>query len=190
MEVRKPVFNWKDFEISPEEAQKAKNLVEDNQIITTFLAALDLLKEQRRLRTITIDEITKGLIEIATAIEKFIEYTDAFTDLEIKLQINMLEGFIDVLCDSLKTFGQTCPVEKRFNELKGMFDRGKMERVKYWKELIHLTVELLNYIHDLEIPPKYLRFVLSVILAFVDYFQCVLIHKRELVEDFLGEEEG
>jgi hypothetical protein len=185
--MERPLFNWRDLEISPAEAEKAKLLVEDSQIIATFLKALDLLKLQRRNRSISIEEFTRGLMEVATAIERFLEHDEAFTDTEVKLQTHMLEGFIDLLCESLELFGEGCPFGNRFEDLKDKFKKGALSRRDYWRSLIGLTTEVLNFFHDSDIPPKHLRYVLSIILSFVDYFQCVLIHKRELVEDFFGE---
>jgi hypothetical protein len=98
----------------------------------------------------------------------------------------MLEGFVELLCECLQLFTDGCPFVKRFEGLRSRYEKGELNIREYWKELIELAVDILNFLHDADIPPKYLRYILSVILAFVDYFQCVLIHKRELVEDFFG----
>jgi len=180
-------FNWKDGDLTREDAERARSIVNNGAVVSTFLDALNLLKERRLKRSVSIEDFTRGLIEIATGIEKFLEHADAFSDLEIRLQIKMLEGFVEVLCDYLKTLRGECPYLKSFEELKRKREGGELPDRDYWRELIELTVRVLNFIHDANLPPSQLRFVLSVVLAMVDYFQCWLLHKKELVEDFFGE---
>jgi hypothetical protein len=182
--MEKPLFNWKQLEVSPTEAERARNLIEEDWTVSTFVEALDLLKSQRRRRAISIEDFTKGLIEIARATERFISHNEAFTETEIRLQNRMMEGFIELLCEGLRTFRGYCPYGEELERLRNSFKRRELSPRDYWKRLINLSVQILGYLHDADIPPKYLRFILSIIMSFVDYFQCVLIHKRELVEDF------
>ncbi len=182
----RPRFNWKELGVKPEEAKAAKDLVQDIFIVTTFLDALDKLKEERRKRTIELDEFVKGLIEIISAIEYFIQYENSFTDIEINLQIGMLEKFIEVSFIFLKQIDldKEHSFEEEYRKLREKYKKGSISTREYWKNLIVLSVKILKFIHNSRIDPILLRFLLSAILAIADYYQCVLILKRELVEDF------
>ncbi len=163
----------------------AKPLVDDDVVIQTFFDVLDTLKEKRRKREITVEDFAKGLLEVAASAEKFINYEGSFTDFELQIQTGILIRVIEALCEILKDVGCRLGVENRCRELRDRYRRGIISLRDYWKGLLKLSLELFRTVHDCKIPPEKLRFILPVILSLVDFLQCTLMHKRELVEDFL-----
>jgi hypothetical protein len=167
---------WK--EISEGKNSKDVNLVSDKEITQTFFDVYNGLKELRKQRKISASEFIKGLIEIIKALSLFTKYENCFSEVEKKLQISVLHGYLEAMFSFLRDEVSLCSLyEPAYRVLKEVYEEGNISLEEYWQRLMFFVIAVTEQIHDQEIPYEKIKYLIPFLVAFLKFYQWILVEK-------------
>ncbi len=170
---------WESLLKEPSAASQRSGLTEDETLLKTFFETYEALKAARKVRKISIKDFLKGLVEVIKALSQFVQYENCFDEKEKKMQISVLQGYLETLFDFMREEMEIKSLyEPSYKVMKEVRKEGLIDLDFYWKKLILFVIALTEEIHDLDVPDEKIRYLIPFLVSFLKFYQWTLVEKR------------